>query len=187
MSQRIPDSPPNSLARTIPHSSRHSRSVESHLRRRERFFDFRDLSRNFWRRDKHVVCEITLNDGRDVLVTSNRSYWRRWCQVTGVGRTRAGGNPTDFQSGNISSRPITAACTPNEVNVVQLWRVRWPDEVSSMQSANIVSSSLKSVCWYGHRAASRSPRAQNKKGRVFTRPAGTFWTPEVSLLNYFCG
>ena len=73
----------------------------------------------------------------------------------GVDNVRDVGTPTDFHSGNSNSRPITNACSPNEDSVIQLRRVRWAHEVSSMLSANmvcsnIVSSSVKSVCWYGH-------------------------------------
>ena len=81
-------------------------------------------------------------------------------RLIGVETTRADGRPTVFNTGNKSSRPMITACSPNDVSVVQLRRMRWTQEVSSMLSANILSSnmassSLKSVCWYGHQKGSR--------------------------------
>ncbi|HEX6820806.1 MAG TPA: hypothetical protein VF123_02025 [Candidatus Sulfotelmatobacter sp.] len=44
---------------------------------------------------------------------------------------------------DIVSKPAsTAACNANEVRVVQLLRVRWAHDVSSMLSANMASSSV---------------------------------------------
>src|SRR5579864_1417673 len=65
-------------------------------------------------------------------------------QETGVGRTRTDGRPTVFHSGTRSRTPITSVCRPNEVKVVQLRRVRCPQEFSSMLPANIVSSDMVS-------------------------------------------
>jgi hypothetical protein len=71
-------------------------------------------------------------------------------KLMGVETVRAAGSPMVFHSGNNSKQPTINACRPNDVNVVQLRRARWAQDVSSMLSANIVSSSVKSVCWYGH-------------------------------------
>src|ERR1700690_1619157 len=106
------------------------------------------------------------------------------------------GSPTVVSSGISSSNPTTTACTPNEVKVVQLRRVRWAHEVSSKLSAKIFSanifcsgmvSSSDRIClllW-----TPQSPRfggvAENKKGRVCTRPVGTFWTLQVSACYCF--
>src|SRR5438477_2265727 len=65
--------------------------------------------------------------------------------LTGVETVRANGRPTVFSNGTISSSPITTACNPNEVNVVQLLRVRWAHDVSSMLSANMVSSKRENL------------------------------------------
>src|SRR5579863_2711230 len=74
------------------------------------------------------------------------------------------GSPTVCHKGNSSSNPMTTACSPNEVNVVQLRRVRWAHEVSSMLSANMMSSCLKSVCCNGHHgcAARRLSRKEKR-------------------------
>src|ERR1700680_918242 len=71
--------------------------------------------------------------------------------LMGVDTVRADGSPTVFHSGNRSSSPIITASNANEVNVVQLHRVRCAHEISSMQSANMVcsntaSSGVKHVC-----------------------------------------
>ncbi len=98
-------------------------------------------------------------------------------RLMGVDTVRAAGNPTVFHSGNSSNNPRITACSPNEVNVVKLRRVRWPHEVSSMLSANIpcsniASSSVKSVCWYGHRETALSPcRDKEKRPRFHA----AFW------------
>ena len=98
--------------------------------------------------------------------TLARGGGRQWSaphavpRLIGVETVRADGKPTVFSTGNKSSRPMITACSPNDVSVVQLRRMRWAQEVSSMLSANIVSSnmtssSVKSVCWYGHQEGSR--------------------------------
>ena len=91
----------------------------------------------------------------------------------GVDNVREVGTPTVFHSGNSNSRPITNACSPNEDSVIQLRRLRSAHEVSSMLSANmvcsnIVSSSVKSVCWYGHHEHCRG-RCRQKKKAAFSR------------------
>jgi hypothetical protein len=58
----------------------------------------------------------------------------------GVETVRADGNPTVFHNGSNSSRPISAACSPNEVKVVQPRRERWAQEASSKLSANMAPS-----------------------------------------------
>ena len=45
----------------------------------------------------------------------------------------------------------------------------------------MASSSVESVCCYGHRTRRRRSFTRNKKGRVSTRPAGTFRTRGVSV------
>src|ERR1035438_1593642 len=88
---------------------------------------------------------------------------------SGVGRTRPDGSPAVLSSGNRSSRAMISACSPNEVNVVQLRRVRCAHEVSSMLSANIVSSSEKSVCWYGHHEGLPQTMSTERKKAAFSR------------------
>jgi hypothetical protein len=90
------------------------------------------------------------------------------------------GNPTVVSTGIINSSPTITACNPNDVSVVQLRRLRWAHEVSSRLSANMMSSSVKSVCCYGHHESPLWRSLQKKKGRVFTRPGGTFLKLEVS-------
>jgi hypothetical protein len=107
--------------------------------------------------------------------------------LIGVDIVRAAGSPTVLSRGKRSSIPIITACSPNEVIVVQLRRVRCAQEVSSMLSANMLSvniepssvaslnmasSSVKSCCWYGHRKPTRGRRMCKKKGRARARPAG---------------
>jgi hypothetical protein len=102
-------------------------------------------------------------------------------RLIGVETVRAAGSPTVFSTGKRSSSPIITACSPNEVIVVQLRRVRCAQEVSSMLSANmlsvtiapsgvaslnIVSSSVKSCCWYGHRKPKRGRRMRKKKAAL---------------------
>jgi hypothetical protein len=65
-------------------------------------------------------------------------------RLIGVETVRAAGRPTVFSTGSRSSRLMTSACSPKEVNVVQLRRARWDQEVSSMLSAKIVSSNTAS-------------------------------------------
>jgi hypothetical protein len=84
-------------------------------------------------------------------------------RLMGVETVRAAGSPIVFHSGNNSKQPMINACSPNDVSVVQLRRARWAQDVSSMLSANIVSSSVKSVCWYGHRESSRGRRLRKEK------------------------
>src|ERR1700691_4632851 len=72
-------------------------------------------------------------------------------RVIGVETVRADGRPTVLNTGSRSRSPRASTCNPNEVSVVQLRRVRWAQEVSSMLSAKsefnaalstIVSSSM---------------------------------------------
>ncbi len=84
-------------------------------------------------------------------------------KLIGVETVRAAGSPMVFHSGNNSRQPIIAACSPNDVKVVQLRRARWAQDVSSMLSANIVSSSVRSVCCYGHHSLSRRRRSRKEK------------------------
>src|ERR1700686_4125426 len=100
--------------------------------------------------------------------------------LIGVETVRTDGSPTVLHSGSKSSKAITSACSPNDVSVVQLLRVRWHQEVSSMLSANIVSSSAKSFAGMDTANAAADDADAKKKGRVFTRPVGTFGTPLVS-------
>src|SRR5271169_2160413 len=90
-------------------------------------------------------------------------------RLTGVETTLAFGRPTVFHSGSSSKLPITSACNPNEVTVVQLRRVFWAQEVSSMLSANIMSSSVK-ICLlvWTPRWLARAMLAQRKKA-AFSR------------------
>jgi hypothetical protein len=66
-------------------------------------------------------------------------------RLIGVDTVRAAGNPMVFHNGNNSNNPMIRTCSPNEVNVVQLRRVRWAQGVSNILSANIVSSS-REIC-----------------------------------------
>jgi hypothetical protein len=84
-------------------------------------------------------------------------------KLMGVETVRAAGRPMVFHSGNNSRPPMITACSPNDVNVVQLRRARWAQDVSSILSANIVSSSVKSVCWYGHHEHRRGQRRHKEK------------------------
>jgi hypothetical protein len=86
--------------------------------------------------------------------------------MTGVETIRAAGTITVFHSGRISRLPITTACSPNELKVVQLRRMRWAEETSSRLSANIAPSFLKSCLLVRtpRRAGSARPR-QRKRPR----------------------
>src|SRR6266404_378469 len=68
----------------------------------------------------------------------------------GVAKGLMKGNATGRINGSKSNNPTTNTCSPNEVSVIQLRRERWAYEVSSMLSANMVSSLVKSCCCYGH-------------------------------------
>src|SRR5438270_13343924 len=108
-------------------------------------------------------------------------------QEMGGCRTRLSGSPTVVMSEIVSKPPRTAACNANEVRVVQLLCVRWAHDVSKMLSANMVSSSVNAACCYGHHQARFECLLPKKKGRVFTRPAGTFRHARCRIRSYFGG
>src|SRR5215831_9607994 len=95
-------------------------------------------------------------------------------KLTGVETLRAGGKPTVVSSGTSSMSPTITACSPKEVRVVQLRRPRSPHEVSSKLSANMASSSVKSVWCYGHQPSlGWSGRGKKKRPRE-ARPLWNF-------------
>src|SRR5436305_7350935 len=106
-------------------------------------------------------------------------------QEMGGCRTRLSGSPTVVMSEIVSKPPSTAACNANEVRVVQLLCVRWAHEVSIMLSANMVSSSVNLLAAMDTTKLASSACFQRKKGRVFTRPAGTFPARKVSDSKLF--
>ena len=108
-------------------------------------------------------------------------------QEIGGCRTRPSGRPTVLSEGIVSNIPITRTCSPNEVNVVQLLCVRWAHDVCSMLSANMVSSSVKLFAGMDTTRPAQGTAPKEKIGRVFTRPAGTFGTPKVSVWIYLDG
>src|SRR5262249_47477532 len=72
-------------------------------------------------------------------------------------------------------------CSPNEPIVIQLRRERCAHDVSSMLSANMVSSPDDTVVADMDTARTEDAAASRKnKGRVVTRPLGTFRTLKVS-------
>src|SRR3981081_1141852 len=94
--------------------------------------------------------------------------------ITGVASGLRNGNAIGRISGIKSKIAVTVACSAKEVSVVQLLRVCSAHEVSSALSANMASSCVERCFLYGHRR-SRSRRGNRKeKGRVSTRPLGTF-------------
>ena len=145
-----------------------------------------------WTGEQSECCQTDCSEAACVVCSRamRRSGWRRRSPRDRRLQNTTSGSPTVVQSGNHQQAlRAPAACNPNEVSVVQLRRVRWAHDVSSMLSANMVSSSVKSVCCYGHqRTALTVALCQNKKGRVFTRPAGTFPdTQGVRDSSYFGG
>src|SRR5579864_2761912 len=102
-------------------------------------------------------------------------------------RTRLSGSPTVLMSEIVSKPPSIAACSANEVRVVQLLCARWAHDVSNMLSANMVSSSVYLLAAMDTATLADPPVLQRKKGRVFTRPAGTFPARKVSDSKLFRG
>ena len=90
-------------------------------------------------------------------------------RLMGVETVRAAGSPMVFHSGNNSKQPIISACSPNDVSVVQLRRVRWAQEVSTILSANMLSS-RREICLlvWTPRTLKLSMRPQRKKA-TFSR------------------
>src|SRR5436305_8762261 len=108
-------------------------------------------------------------------------------QEMGGCRTRLSGSPTVVMSEIVSKPPSTAACNANEVRVVQLLWVRWAHDVSIMLFANMVSSSVNLLAAMDTTKLVSSAYFQRKKGRVFTRPAGTFRHARCRIRSYFGG
>src|SRR5258705_65291 len=101
-------------------------------------------------------------------------------KLIGVDTVRADGSPTVVNIGISSSNPMITACSPNDVSVIQLRRPLSAQQVSNKLSANMVSSSVNScLLLWTPQTETQSPRAQKNKGRVVTRPSGTFRTREV--------
>src|SRR5215470_15792035 len=110
-------------------------------------------------------------------------------RVIGVDTVRPVGDPIVDNNGISNSNPRIAACNPNEVSVVQLRRPRSAHDTSSRLSANMASSSRKSLS-AAMDTTSTSPGAAcaRKKGRVATRPWRNFSdTRGVGFLGYFGG
>jgi hypothetical protein len=107
-------------------------------------------------------------------------------RVIGIETMGVDGKPTVLSTGKSSSRPIIKACSPNEIDVVQLRRAVWAQEVSSMLSPNIVSSSVKSACCYGHHenAPGRCCRKE-KRPRYQAACWNFFHTKGVSLILFW--
>jgi hypothetical protein len=118
-------------------------------------------------------------------VDANGSADRR-PRVIGVERMGVDGRPTVRCTGKRSSRPIINACSPNEIDVVQLRRAVWAHEVSSMLSPNIVSSSVKSACCYGHHENSSGRCCRKEKRPRYQAACWNFFdTKGVGLILFW--
>src|SRR5207302_7519312 len=104
-------------------------------------------------------------------------------RLTGVESDRSNGNPAGRSSGKISNTPTANACKPNEVRAVSPRRERsFHDELRV--SSNMVSSLVKATTTKDTNPPLRRQPRSKEKGRICTRPLGTFLTHAVSRLTY---
>src|ERR1035438_2350725 len=91
---------------------------------------------------------------------------------SGVGRTRPDGSPAVLSSGNRSSRAMISACSPNEVNVVQLpwgsWRGPFPIQAGHCGGP---SGTTQPVV-IGQLVRNRSQQSRQHRALRGTGPAG---------------
>src|SRR5579862_5834600 len=101
--------------------------------------------------------------------------------ITGVETVLAIGIPTPPSNETSSSDPISTACSPNEVSVVQLRREYWPQEGSSKLSANMVSSRINLFAAMDTTPNPPGAFRQRNKAAFSRSLLGTFPTLEVSF------